>query len=387
MGILGRGRPRWRAGRSFVIVLATMNGAPVLTLWPLALISLLICACPGAAEPPGGGHNSGGERPPAPVSVETAGEPRLDRSFSVLGEVRTRHHAELAVGVDGAVVKLDALEGQRIARGALLVLVDDAVARADLQVAEAALDEAGAELRRAEADLRRYEQVDSQVLAGAEMDRVQADAARLQARGRTLEARVALAKAKVARHAVRAPFGGVVTRRHADPGDWVTPGRVLLELASTEDLDVLVDVDPVLAERIEAGQAVTIRATRGEVAGEIAAVVPVLDPNTRTARVRIAPALEPKVLTPGASVTVVFDTALSLPHGARVPRDAVSSSMGNAQVVKVVDGAAQPTPVTVLAEAPTALLVDGVEPGDVLVTRGNERLRPGQALRVLGEEP
>ncbi len=353
----------------------------------LGLLMLLVCACDAPAEPPAGGGPGGGERPPAPVSVEVAGEPRLDRSFSVLGEVRTRHQAELAVGVDGEVVKLDALEGERVSRGALLVLVDDAVARAELQAAEASIEESGAELQRAEADLARYRQVDSQVLAGSEVDRVEAEAARLRARQRTLEARVALAKAKLARHSVRAPFSGVVTRRHADRGDWVTPGRVLVELASTEDLDVLVDVAPALAERLEAGQQVSIAAGRGEVAGEIAAVVPVLDPSTRTARVRIEPADEPSVLIPGGSVTVVFDTELSLGHGARVPRDAVSSSMGNAQVVKVVDGAAQPTPVTVLAEAPTAMLVDGVEPGDVLVTRGNERLRPGQALRVLGEEP
>lgn len=363
------------------IVPATMRPARSLSTCLLVVFALLVGGCPAPAEPVTGG--GGGERPPAPVSVETADEPRLDRSFAVLGEVRTRHRAELAVGVDGAVVKLDVLEGQRVARGALLVLVDDAVARAELQAAVAAVEESDVDLRRAEADLQRYERVDSEVLAGAEMDRVRSEAARLRARQATLEARVALARARLDRHAVRAPFGGVVTRRYADPGDWVTPGRVLLELASTDQLDVLVDVDPALAERVEAGQAVTIRASRDEVPGEIAAVVPVLDPSTRTARVRIAPAAEPAVLVPGASVTVVFDTELSLGHGARVPRDAVTSSMGNAQVVKVVDGAAQPTPVTVLAEAPTSMLVDGVEPGDVLVVRGNERLRPGQALRVL----
>jgi len=365
------------------IVPATM--VPIRLLSPVLLAVLALAGgCSGPAET---ADAAPAARPPALVAVETADEPRLDRSFAVLGEVRTRHQAELAVGVDGAVVTLDALEGQRVARGALLVLVDDAIARAEVVAAEAAVEESSADLDRAEADLKRYEQVASDVLAGSELDRVRADAVRLRARQRTLEAGVALARAKLARHSVRAPFAGVVTRRHADPGDWVTPGRVLVELASTDQLDVLVDVDSALAERVAAGHGVTIRASGGDVAGEVAAVVPVLDPTTRTARVRITPAAEPALLVPGASVTVVFDTEISLSHGARVPRDAVTSSMGNQQVVQVVDGAALPTPVTILAEAPTALLVDGVEPGAVLVVRGNERLQPGQALKVLGDGP
>jgi len=344
----------------------------------LLLLFVLLLGCPSGAEPDA---PAPAERPPAPVAVAEAAEPRMDRSFPVLGEVRTRHRAELAVGVDGPILRLDALEGDQVGRGDLLVQVDDSVARAELGAAKAAVDEAKAAHDRATADLARYGKVSADVLAQAEVDRVAADVAGLTARLRSAEARVAEVEARIARHAVRAPFSGAVIRRHADPGDWVTPGRVLVEVASTESLDVLVDVDASLASLVKAGDAATLRAAGAESPATIAAVVPVLDPTTRTARVRLTPG-EGSALVPGAPVTVVFDTTAALTSGARVPRDAISASPAGATVVRVVDGAAERVDVRVLAESPSFALVEGLEPGDVIVVRGNEMLRPGQKVRV-----
>jgi RND family efflux transporter MFP subunit len=353
-----------------------------LALLPLLLLLALCAGCPSTIEGPA----ASADRPPAPVTVEQAAEPRLDRSFAVLGEIRTRHRAELAVGVDGPILTLKALEGERVAKGALLVQVDDAVARAELAAALAAVDEAKVALDRASADLARYKTVSSDVLAQSEVDRVAADVAGLTARLRSAEARVAEVRARIDRHAIRAPFAGAVTRRLADPGDWVTPGRVLVELASTDDLDILVDVDPSLAELVRPGDAATLSRSGVTIPARIAAVVPVLDPATRTARVRLVADRADPALVPGAPVTVTFETTATLPGGARVPRDAVTTNAGGASVVRVRDHVAERIDVRVLAEAPDSLLVEGVSPGDVVVTRGNEGLRSGQSVRVAGDE-
>ena len=289
------------------------------------------------------------------------------------------------MGVDGPITKLDALEGAAVRKGDLLVQVDDSIARAELAAAVATADEAAVALSRSEADLARYGQVSSSVLAPAEVDRVRADVAGLTARLRSAEARVAEVRARLGRHAVRAPFSGTVTRRHADPGDWVTPGRVLVELASTTDLDVLVDVDASLAGLVEAGQPATLRRGGDELPATIAAVVPVLDPTTRTARVRLSPGATDGLI-PGAPVTVVFDTTAALESGARVPRDAVLAGPAGAAVVRVTGDEAERVNVRVLAESPDFALVDGVDPGDLVVTRGNEMLRPGQKVAPKRED-
>ncbi len=320
-----------------------------------------------------------------PVAVATAGEPRLDRSFPVLGEVRTRHRAELAVGVDGPILTLVALEGARVKKGDLLVQVDEAPARAELQAGLAAVDEAQVALTLAEADFARYQQVDLGVLAPTEVERAASQVATLTARLRTAEARVAQVRARVARHAIRAPFAGAITRRHADPGDWVTPGRVLVELASIEDLDVLVDVGAELAALVQEGDAVTLLRGSTQIPGVVAAVVPVLDRATRTARVRVTPGESDVPLVPGAPLTVVFETTAALTSGARVPRDALSPTAGGAQVVRLRGDVAEPVTVRILAESTDAALVDGIQPGEVVVTRGNESLTGGQTVRIVGD--
>ena len=345
------------------------------------LLLLVLLGCPPEADTAA----PSAERPPVPVSVATAGEPRLDRSFPVLGEVRTRHRAELAVGVDGPIVVLDALEGARVAKGALLVQVDDAPARAELQASVAAVDEAQVALTLAEADLARYQQVDLGVLAPTEVERAASQVASLAARLRSAEARVAQVRANIARHAIRAPFAGAITRRHADPGDWVTPGRVLVELASIEDLDVLVDVGAELAALVQADDAVTLHRGATQIPGIVAAVVPVLDRSTRTARVRVTPGASDVPLVPGAPITVVFETTAALTSGAQVPRDALSPTAGGARVVRLKGNEAEPVDVRILAESTDAALVDGIQPGDVVVTRGNERLTPGQSVRIVGD--
>jgi len=352
------------------------------------LLALLLVACPSAetAAPGAGGPPA---RPPAPVEVVPAGKPALDQTFEILGEVRTRHHAELALGADGPIVQLDALEGERVPAGRVLVRIDDAVARAEHAAAEAAVVETRVELQRAEADLTRYEQIDASLLAGAELDGVRAEVGRLHARLTSLEARVSLAQAVLRRHTIVAPFNGIVTRRHVDPGDWVTPGRVLLELASTTSLDVLVDIDASLVWMLKEGDAVRIKRPRlGEAPGTIAAIVPVLDPTTRTARLRISPSAEASNgLVPGAPVTVLLDVKTATVEGAMVPRDAVLSGLRGSRVFRVVDGKAVATPVTLSVKSTTEMVVRGVEPGASVVVRGNERLRPDQAVRVLGDEP
>ena len=67
-----------------------------------------------------------------------------------------------------------------------------------------------------------------------------------------------------------------------------------------------------------------------------------------------------------------------------VHRDAIIADPEQASVVEVVDGKAQPVPVELLATTATEALVraPALAPGDQVIVRGNERVRPGQEVRV-----
>ena len=102
-------------------------------------------------------------------------------------------------------------------------------------------------------------------------------------------------------------------------------------------------------------------------------------------RLRLTPD-EPTVwLLPGAAVDVVLTVERSAEGALVIPRDALVYGVTTTQVVKSEEGKAAPVPVEVIARGRDEVLIraEGLAAGDTVVTRGNERVFPGQPLIVL----
>ncbi len=322
---------------------------------------------------------AGADGPP-PVSVEAAEarEGSLSDTWTVMGELRALERAELAAGASGAVQRVSAREGDRVESGAVLVEVDPSLASAELASAKAEARRVGAELEQAKTTLQRLSRVATGVLAATELDEAKTRVGALEAQEEGAAATVRLASARLGRHRVVAPFPGVVSRRYVDPGDWVDPGRAVLDLVRTDAVEVRIDAPLDLARRVSVGDAVQIGAESGTVVG----VVPALDLVSRTGVIRVKPDGPLPGLVPGSAVSVAFDVQMS--GGVVVPRDAVVPGPTDSRVFRVVDGKAQAVTVVALATTADEVLVqsDLLSPGDLLVIRGNERLRPDQAVQV-----
>ena len=264
-------------------------------------------------------------------------------------------------------------------------MVDRALASARHSAAAAAEAEAAEQLAQARRVLDRMERVQTGVLAPSELEDARSRVAALTARHSALAAATREAAAQLGRHAVRAPFAGLVTARHVDPGDWVTPGQPVLDVVSVDAVEVRVSVSRELAAHATAGDSVKIKG-EGEVSGLVAGIVPALDPGSRTGLVRVTPSEPAPWLVPGVAVQVTFPVERGA-DGTVVPRDALVLGPAGNRVVRVVDGKAEPVDVQVVASTPDAALVTGVDVGDTVVIRGNERLRPGQAVTTGGSGP
>ncbi|MEO1482420.1 MAG: efflux RND transporter periplasmic adaptor subunit [Myxococcota bacterium] len=344
-----------------------------------ACLLLFPLAC--ASEPEAGPR----ERPPALVSVSRVEAGTVEQQWSYLGQVRAAARAEVAAGADGAVTLLKIREGASIKKGEVLLEVDPALAAAGRDVARAELAQTEERLAQAERDLARVAGLGERAVSASEVERAESLVTTLKGELRSRQAAERRARAEYLRQLVRAPFDGVVARRLVDPGDWVNVGTPVLELVSTAQPDVIVDVSEELVGSLSVGMPVQLRG-RQVLTANVAAFVPVLDPLARTARVRIALSEAPSWLLAGGTVNVTFDVA-ALEDGVVVPRDAVIESQTGARLVKVVDGKAQAVTVRVLARATERLLVtgEGLAVGDAVVIRGNERLRPGQDVKVADE--
>jgi RND family efflux transporter MFP subunit len=263
------------------------------------------------------------------------------------------------------------------------VWLEDGQARAELDGAKARVLEVEAELRQARRQSKRLEGAPAEALTAVEREGEPARVQALSARHALAEAEVRQKEIALAHKVVAAPFSGVVTARHVDPGAYVQPGARLLTLAG-EEVEVHVDVSADLLGRVAEGGPAEVLGPEGEPAkATVVRVVGALDPVTRTARVRLFVPERPAWLVGGRPVEVAFEVEAG-GEGLVVPRAALVRGPVSTRVVKVVDMKAEPVDVRVLVEVGDDARVEGegLAPGAAVVVRGNERLRPGQPLRV-----
>lgn len=337
---------------------------------------IFACSAPETGAPPPSSV--------AVVEIATARAGTLTDTWTYRGDATPLERAELAAGASGAVTTVLVREGDTITAGQLLLEIDLGLPAAELSAARADVARLTEELAMAGRTLDRLQRA-GEVLAANELDSARSRVAVLGAQLQGAEAAVQLAGARLMRHRVKAPFDGVVVRRHVDPGDWVEPGKSTLDVVSTAAVEVRVEAPIELAGRIQRGDAAEIvgpsGASPGRVAASIAGVVPALDPISRTSVVRLVPDEPARWLLPGSSVAVDF--RVQQDGGIVVPRDAIVDGVEK-RVFEVLDGTVQPVVVQVLASSESEALVvaEGLQAGDPVVVKGNERLRPGQSVRT-----
>lgn len=326
---------------------------------------------------------AGGGPPPASVGVETVGDSRLTTGWTFLGRVQPAMSAEIAAAVQGHVLKVTVREGDSVTTRQVLVALDSSGVRAQLDAAKARLASIEPELKHAERQLARVGKLDFPTISVPEKERFQLDVDSKRAALAVQQAEVKRLEVELSHHTLRAPFDGVVRSRQVDPGDWVGIGRTVIELVTLDDPEIHVDVSSEIGQQLAVGkQATLVGATRQP--ADIAGIVPALDDTTRTMRVRLTPQQRPAWLIAGMAVDVEFEVELA-GQGVTVSRDALIRGPVDTRVIKVVDGAGVPITVDVIATSGNRSLVrgDGLASGDVVVVRGNERLRPGQPLNVV----
>mgnify|MGYP001821466501 CR=1 FL=1 len=235
-----------------------------LTAWLPALIPLTSC---------GGSTADEDSNYRAIPLVEASEATRAPAALSVPARVRSEKTAQLATRTSGTIRRILVDVGDVVREGQDLVMLEDADVRASVARAEASLQLA----RRTRDRIAALER--DGAATGQELDEA---TARLQ----VAEAGLTEARSGLQYAALRAPFGGVVSARHADPGDLAVPGRSLLEVSGAGDLIVEADLSARLS--VKEGQQVSIEQSagpKGRWVAVITRVVPVLDRASQTFRI------------------------------------------------------------------------------------------------------
>jgi HlyD family secretion protein len=304
---------------------------------PKILIGLAILTAGGGAAlwfaaPSGGGRvEQAAATPAVPAPApQTLGAARGGLAAS--GYVVARRKATVAAEITGKVVETLVEEGMVVEAGQVLARLDSVLAATDLSLSEskvaaadAAVNAIVADLRDAERIFRRQESLSLKNFAS------EADLTKAEARAGVLRAQLAQAQAQAQtarldvqhnaavldKHSIRAPFGGVVVDRSAQPGEMISPLSAgggftrtgICTIVDMDSIEVEVDVNEAFIGRVKAGGAVaaTLDAYPDwEIPAVVIAIVPTANREKATVRVRIGfKQKDPRIL-PDMAVKVRF---------------------------------------------------------------------------------
>jgi RND family efflux transporter MFP subunit len=348
----------------------------------------------------------------ASVTVAPVREQAGAGSSAVLnasGYVTARRRATISAKITGKVTEVHVEEGMAIREGQVLARLDDSLARRALALEEAQRDSAKASLAETEARLtlaaanlrRTSDLVAKEVSSKADLDAAKAEHDALAARlgfereqVKVAERGVAIRSQEVEDTVVRAPFGGVVVSKDAQPGEMISPisaggGFTRTGICTVVDmtsLEIEVDVNESYIQRVEAKQrveAILDAYPDWRIPASVIAVIPTADRQKATVRVRIAfDGPDPRIL-PDMGVKVAF---LSGAHdGARasapryyVPRAAVRRDGDRDVVFVLANGRVERRAVkTGTVSGSDVEIVGGVAAGERVVVEGPQSFGDG----------
>jgi len=324
-----------------------------------------LAACSG--EQPGAGKKAGPSAAEV-VTAEATMQP-LGVEIEAVGTARANESVEVTSKASNTVTAIRFEEGDRVRKGAILVEFDSAEVRASLAEAEAALAESQNQFKRSR-DL-----FTSKALSESQLDLIESTL-------KGNQARVDVAKARLADTIIRASFDGTVGFRRVSVGSLVSPGSVITTLDDASLIKLDFTVAETYIHALEKNLPV-IAASAGlpgrEFRGKVTHLDSRVDSVTRSIAVR-AELPNPKgELRPGMFMTVRLQgevaPALLVPEGAIVPEQ------GHTYVFVVENGAAQRREVKLGKRRPGEVeIVDGLKEHERVVAEGTQNLRDGGAV-------
>jgi membrane fusion protein (multidrug efflux system) len=327
-----------------------------------------------------------------PVTVQALSEQAITRLVRVNGTVTSPRSATISTSVAGLVTELDLDAGDKVAQGDILVQLDPELAQLEAAAASASVNSSEAQLADARRRLREAEKLwRDKGIAESEVKTLRAEVATDESDLLVARSQFSLREAIVARHTVRAPFGGVVNRRITELGEWVNRGDGLVELVATQGLRFEFPVPQEYYAALNSNTPVELMldAIPGvALQGKVVTAVPVQNADTRTFMLRVETATKTDLpITPGMSA----GATLHLGTGRKavvIPRDALLRKPDGGASVWVLDESGS-EPVVRERSVKTGVdmgqdveALSGVSAGEKVVTRGNEALRDGQIVRL-----
>ncbi len=338
------------------------------------------CSEQQAAPPPQG-------RPPSPVRVAQVVKQPIQQSVTLVGTVEPWKRSVVASEIEGLVQVFPAKEGMQVTKGQLLARLHTETLNIQIDSALASHREARTRYRQAKQDLGRVRVLfDKELVTQKEFDDAQAEEGALRDRLSQLDAEIRRVKDQRRKSQIVAPFEGWITQEFTEIGQWVEEGGPILELVDLSQVKIEVPLPERYVQGIHIGDPVQVSfdgLPDFPAQGTVFSLIAQADRVSRTFPVKVNIPNADLFIKSGMVSRVTFQ--IGQPYdGLVVPKDALVLRGEREFVFLVNDGMVGQVSVKSVVHLDELVEVTGdVQEGMIVVVEGNERLFPGQPVRIL----
>ncbi|MBW2275819.1 MAG: efflux RND transporter periplasmic adaptor subunit [Deltaproteobacteria bacterium] len=325
------------------------------------------------------------EAPPVMLTPVVARD-IVDR-VEATGQLTAKAEAKIAAQVGGQITSIAAREGDAVEAGQVVLEIDPGRRQLEHASQTALVAEAKAALVESERELERIRKLrSSNAASAAQLDAAETILSLSRARLEAARAQLGLAARALADSSVRAPFAGLIARRYVSRGEFVSMGHKLFDLVALDPVEVEFHLSEVDSSLVELGDPVGVRLAPfpDEVfAAVVTVIAPIIDPASRTLRVKAELANPAGRLRPGLFARA--DLGVSERSGVpMVPEDVILQRSDGAVVFRMA-GAQTVQRVNVQLGVHRDGLVEiraGLAAGDQVVIRGQTSLIDGSVVSL-----
>ncbi len=320
------------------------------------------------------GSFAGSQTGSLPVIVDTVKSETISTFILTNTTLEAQRTVNVIARVSGIVRDYYFEEGAVVKKGDLLVKLDDRELKLNMELAKS----------RAENTLRLFNR-SKEMFEKSLVSKETYDDAKFQYE--TLESQFQSAKLQWEYTSIVAPINGVITTRSLELGDYITTNRIVCSIADYDLLLARIFIPEREISNIRLNQfaKITVEAlTDQEFSGEVQMINPVVDPNSGTVKVTVKIARKSSGLLPGmfASVYLLTDTHN---NAITIPKKSLVLESETDRVFVFENGSAVMRDVkTGFTEGERIEIIEGVQPGEWVISVGHEGLRDGSSVRLVG---
>ena len=334
-----------------------------------------------------------------PVETDLVKNVPFNETVAIFGQIISQQSGTVAATISAPVATVDVSVGDRVEQGDLVASLDTSTLDLERNVVESRANVAIRRVQRAqtEVDLKKQQEKRLALLrhSAATTEAQHEDAvlllraaedarAEAQASHQLSLNELASAEHRVSLTQIKAPYAGVVVEKFIEVGEYARIGDRVIRLVSDSDLEIEAYIPYRYIDSFQVDDKIMAKLDNGtEFEATVRAFIPEEHAQTRTRAVRLSfdvPSIN-DALAINQNVTIDIPTSRQR-ESLSVHKDAVMISPDGHLVYVVEDGVANPKNIIIGDAVGNRFeVISGLADGESVVTRGNERLQPGQKVR------